>query len=529
MKNENERSARLDDALQRLASRPVAEVDIERSLERLRQAPRTAAIDEADLDEEQAEPKLAPILRFSLPLFAAAAAVLLAWRPWITTEEDTEDNAGGSAPIAGVLPLEQIQALDLSSALTHWKGLPADLNSDMWPDAPDMELSELLQALEGDDSELARAASLALANEPGSSVHLERASLRPDRAEHALWSLSHLGFEGRAPLERALLDAERADLALAALGRWPAEWREEALMRGVVNPALNEVRRRDLQRELLADESGTRALLAASFSSGDAELLGELDSRHGAWVQAYVAEQGQYDDLALLAIDVSGAGSFDADQAAVLVDGVLDAALDRRRRPRALSVLSGLRGAPAVLALVELELSGQLASADLEALAGSLAASDFDAWAAAARQVGDRRSLDALYELALSFPGDGSAGALLELGGSDDLSAEARAWAWLGAERALDAQGLDRLAELSCNIERKERNAAAAALVVLARRTQVDSALDRYDFSARVRERVRTKLSQAMGSTQPSELIGLARELRSALPLTLSPTSETLQ
>lgn len=511
-RSQSEPQARLDAALGRLAERPVAEVDVDRALERL------AAAREKDVVLEPRRP-LWPIVGGAL---AAAAVVVLMLRPWSTFPAgDPQPPVGEGEALAGA----EAPAPGLNARLAAWTGLAADSDPSAWPERPDVEFAGLVEVLDSGAADVGRAAALALASEPGSSVHLERASERSDRTEHALWALARLGFEGRAPLERALIDPRRGDAALVAMSVWPAEWREEALLRGALTPGAEPGLRARLQRELLATESGTRTLLSASFDSGDASLLAELSAEQGGWIQAFVAERGRFDELALLALDAAGGGALDGE----LTAGLIDAALDRRRRARALPVLADLRGAAAVMALVELELSAQLGSSELEVLARPLAAEGFDDWAKAAREVRARRELDALYQLALGFPGAGSAGALLELGGREELSAEARAWAWLGAEGALDDSGLARLAELACRVERSDRQAAAAALVVLARRTDVERMLDRFDLSARVRERVRTKLSDAMGSAQPSELIGLARELRSALPLTLSPTSETLQ
>ncbi|MHC4375287.1 MAG: hypothetical protein ACYS26_01685 [Planctomycetota bacterium] len=511
-RSQSDPQARLDAALGRLAERPVAEVDVDRALERLAAA-RPGGV------ASEPQRSLWPIVGTVL---AAAAVVLLMLRPWRTFPagdsqpkvDQGETLAGAAAPAAGV-----------NERLAAWTGLSADSDPSAWPERPDVDFAGLVELLNSDAADAGRAAALALATEPGSSLHLERASELADRTEHTLWALARLGFEGRAPLERALIDPRRGDAALLAMSVWPAEWREEALLRGSLSPAAEPALRAALQRELLATESGTRTLLSASFASGDASLLAGLSAEQGAWVQAFVAERKRFDELALLALDAAGGGALDAE----LTAGLIDATLDRRRRARALPVLAELRGTAAVLALVELELSGQIGSSELEVLARPLAAEGSGDWATVAREVRERRELDALYQLALGFPGDGSAGALLELGGREELSAEARAWAWLGSERALDDAGLARLAVLACEVDRNDRQAAAAALVVLARRTDVEQTLDRFDLHARVRERVRTKLSDAMGSAQPSELIGLARELRSALPLTLSPTSETLQ
>lgn len=508
---QGEAHARLDAALQRIAERPVAEVDVERALSRLA----AAGIGEG------VAPAVRPLWPVVGTVLVAAAVALLMLRPWRTF------STGDPQP-----PVVEGEALaeaphttsGLNARLAGWTGLAADSDPSVWPERSELAFEDLLEALDAKSAEAGRAAALALASEPGSSIHLERASERADRAEHALWALARLGFEGRAPLERALIDPSRGDAALLAMSAWPVEWREEALLRGALSPGAEPDLRQRLQRELLATESGTRTLLSASFASGDAGLLAELGAEQGAWVQAFVAERGRFDDLGLQALEATGGELDDG-----LTEGLVDAALDRRRRDRALPVLASLRGASAVVALVELELSAQLDSSELEALARPLAADGFEDWATAAREVRERRELDALYQLALGFPGSGSAGALLELGGREELSAEARAWAWLGAEHALDDAGLARLAALACGVERNDRQAAAAALVVLARRTDVESTLDRFHFHARVRERVRTKLSDAMGSAQPAELIGLARELRSALPLNLSPTSETLQ
>jgi hypothetical protein len=529
-RSEGASRARLDAALERLAERPVAEVDVERALARL-----DAARPSSERNAKQRSgpgwlrPDLAwPVLAVPALAVAAAAAWFLLARPWggfPPSASTTAPAAGQAQDVAVASGAAPTQASRVNAALAAWRGLEPDSDPATWPAPPELARETLIEVLHSGASESGRAAALALALEPGSSLQLERASERDDRAEHALWALARLGFEGRAPLERALLDARRGDAALAAMASWPAAWRIEAFLRGAVSPEADPDHRRALQRALLATEEGTRALLAASFDTGNAALLDELDANQAAWVQAFVAERGRFDELALLALDATGGGDLDDE----LTEGLVAAALDRRRRARALPMLADLRGPAAVRALVELDLSGQLSSAELETLARPLARRGFEAWATAARDVRERRELDALYQLALGFPGDGATGALLELGGRAELSAEARAWAWLGAEGALDDAALARLTELACDVERSDRQAAAAALVVLARRTGVEPTLDRFDLHARVRERVRTKLSDAMGSARPSELIGLARELRTALPLTPSPTSETLQ
>ena len=507
-----EPQARLDAALSRIAERPVAEVDVDHALERL------AAARE---DRGAVQPQR-PLWPATGAVLAAAAMVLLMLRPW---RASSPAGPGPSVGEGGALADAEAPALGTTSGLASWTELAADSDPRGWPERPNLDFGGLIELLGSEAAEVGRAAALALSAEPGSSLHLERASERADRSTHALWALARLGFEGRAPLERALMDPRRGETAWLAMSVWPEQWREEALLRGVLSAAVDSSLRQRLQRELLETEAGTQALLSASFASGDAGLLAGLGPEQGAWVQAFVAEQKRFDGLALQALGAVGGRALDGE----LTQGVIDAALDRRRRARALPVLADLRGAAAVKALVELELSAQLSADELESLARPLAAEGFEDWALVAREVRERRELDALYQLALGFPGNGSAGALLELGGRKELSAEARAWAWLGAEDALDGGGLTRLAELACRVERSERQAAAAALVVLARRTDIDQAVDLFDFHARVRERVCSKLSKAMGSAQTSDLIGLARELRSALPLTLSPTSETLQ
>lgn len=511
-RSQGEPQARLDAALNRIAERPVAEVDVDHALERL------AAAREGCV-ALQPQRTLWPVAGAVL---AAVAMVLLMLRPWRALNPEEPEPPVGEGP---ALADAEARTSVTTSGLVSWTELAADSDPSEWPERPSLDFGGLIELLDSEASEVGRAAALALSAEPGSSLHLERASERADRSTHALWALARLGFEGRAPLERALIDPRRGEAAWLAMSLWPEEWREEALLRGVLSPAADLGLRQRLQHELLRTEAGTQALLSASFANGDARLLAGLGPEQGSWVQAYVAEQKRFDGLALQALGAVGSRALDGE----LTQGLVEAALDRRRRARALPLLADLRGAAAVKALVELELSAQLGVDELESLAFPLAAGGFEDWATVAREVRERRELDALYQIALGFPDNGSAGALLELGGRKELSAEARAWAWLGAEHALDGVGLTRLAELACRVERSERQAAAAALVVLARRTDIDQALDLFDFHARVRERVRSKLSTAMGSSQTSDLIGLARELRSALPLTLSPTSEALQ
>ena len=418
--------------------------------------------------------------------------------------DDAEDDEAPTAEaLAPALPLEPAGVLDpefdaarLARArqevrralLTHatvLAGSPDSAAVQSFADALDDELRTVLAGawpvrrlveglLTAEEPEVGRAAAryLGVRGDRVAVAALEEALARPDRRGAAVLALADAGERGLDVLSRAVWDPELAPLVLDQIGTRPAHdgvaWVQHALRRAPRTPsATTEVVMGGLL-ELLTGcgEEGADTLLLLS----DHALVSEAD------VLDALARTGGADEAVTRAVLFSSRPPASEEfllravarlRPAEALAWVDDLCRAPGADPEAARVLASFDGDAAAAALLDLCASGRVRDEDvpeLWQLALGRGPDRFETLAHEQCALADRLVLRRYLDLLVLAEHADAVPAILVLAGSPDLGAEDRERAILVAGEVGEERHVMALAELFTQLDRTERELAAACL-----------------------------------------------------------------